>query len=101
MDDSLLVAIVQPANLIGAAVAILTFATVLTIALPLFNGDRLEARMKSVATRREELRRASRAAIAGPAAGAACAAPTTAASRASWSACSSRACSRILRWSRT
>ncbi len=65
MDDGLLLAIVQPANLIGAAVAILTFATVMTIARPLFNGDRLEARMKSVATRREELRRASRAAIAG------------------------------------
>ena len=69
MDDGLLVAIVQPANLIGAAVAILTFATVLTIALPMFNGDRLESRMKSVANRREELRRASRAAIAGGAGG--------------------------------
>ena len=65
MDDNLLMTIVEPSNLIGGAVAILTFATVLTLAMPLFKGDRLDARMKSVANRREELRRASRAAIAG------------------------------------
>ncbi len=52
------------ANLVAVGVAALTFATVLTLATPMFKGDRLEGRLKLVANRREELRRASRAQIA-------------------------------------
>ncbi len=44
-----------------AAVAV--FATVLTLTFPLLSGDKLGARMKSVATRREELRRIQREAL--------------------------------------
>ncbi len=50
-------------NVMSLVVAIAVFATVMTIAGPLMSGDRLEARLKSVATRREELRRRSRADI--------------------------------------
>ncbi len=39
------------------------FATVLTFTLPLFQGNRLNARLKSVASRREELRLKSREAL--------------------------------------
>ncbi len=47
-------------NLITFIVAILVFATVATLISPLIHGDRLENRMKSVANRRDELRRRSR-----------------------------------------
>ena len=57
--------LVDPRNLLSAFVAILAFATVLTLAAPAMRGDRLEARLKSVANRREELRRRSRAQIGG------------------------------------
>jgi tight adherence protein C len=50
-------------NIMSLVVAICVFATIVTIAGPMMNGDRLEARLKSVATRREELRRRSRADI--------------------------------------
>lgn len=43
--------------------AIAVFATVLTLTYPLFAGDKLAARLKSVATRREELRRIQREAL--------------------------------------
>jgi tight adherence protein C len=43
--------------------ALATFATVLTLAFPLLAGDRLNARLKSVALRREELRRIQREAL--------------------------------------
>lgn len=43
--------------------AIATFATVLTLAFPLLSGDKLNARLKSVALRREELRRMQREAL--------------------------------------
>ena len=55
--------ITDPANIMFMMVAAMVFATVLTLATPLFNGDKLDVRMKAVANRREELRRASRAAI--------------------------------------
>ncbi|MBE7217097.1 MAG: type II secretion system F family protein [Caulobacteraceae bacterium] len=54
----------NPGNMIAIGVAIMTFATVLTLAQPMFKGDQLDARMKLVANRREELRRASRAQLA-------------------------------------
>ena len=61
---SLISTLTDRENQLMAAVAVLTFATVLTIALPMLRGDTLDARMKSVANRREELRRRSREAIA-------------------------------------
>ena len=53
-----------PSDMIAAGVAAMTFATVVSLAAPMFKGDQLETRMKLVANRREELRRASRAQIA-------------------------------------
>lgn len=53
----------DPKNLLSAFVAICCFATIITLAAPLFTGDRLVARLKSVSNRREELRRRSRAQI--------------------------------------
>jgi tight adherence protein C len=50
----------NPANIVAALVAVLCFATVITLAGPLMRGDKLESRLKSVANRREELRRRSR-----------------------------------------
>jgi len=63
---SLLTAVTNPSNLIAAAVAALSFATILTVAGPMLKRDTLDARLKSVANRREELRRRSRDAIARP-----------------------------------
>ena len=52
-------------NQITAAVGLVTFATVLTIGLPMMGlGPNLEKRMKGVAERREELKRRSRQALA-------------------------------------
>jgi tight adherence protein C len=52
-------------NQITAAVGLVTFATILTIGLPMMGmGPNLEKRMKSVAERREELKRRSRQALA-------------------------------------
>jgi tight adherence protein C len=53
----------DPNNLLAAFVAVATFATIVTLAAPSFNGSNLESRLKSVANRREELRRKSREAI--------------------------------------
>ena len=54
----------NPGDLVAVGVAVMTFATVLTLAAPMLKGDQLDARMKLVANRREELRRASRQQIA-------------------------------------
>ena len=61
----LAVAITDPANVIAAAAAILSFATIVTVAAPILRRDTLDVRLKAVATRREELRRKSREALAG------------------------------------
>lgn len=61
---SLVETLTEPANLIAAAVAALSFATIVTIAQPMLKRDNLDARMKSVSARREELRRRSREEIA-------------------------------------
>ncbi len=50
--------------LITAFTAIAAFATILTFALPYFQGSALEVRMKAVAQRREELRQKQREALA-------------------------------------
>jgi tight adherence protein C len=57
-------AIIAPENVIAAFVAVICFATVVTLAAPALKTDRLETRLKSVANRREELRRRSRAQLA-------------------------------------
>ncbi len=57
-------ALTNPANLLTAFVALVAFATIVTIALPMLNRSNLETRLKSVSSRREELRRKSRAALA-------------------------------------
>ena len=59
-----LAAISNPANVIAVVVALACFATLMTIITPLFNRSSLETRLKSVSTRREELRRKSREAMA-------------------------------------
>lgn len=55
--------ITEPANLAAAAVAVLSFATIVTLAAPALRRDTLGGRLKSVANRRDELRRRSREAI--------------------------------------
>ncbi|WP_374579590.1 type II secretion system F family protein [Phenylobacterium sp.] len=54
----------NPDNLLAAFVAVVCFATIVTIAMPMLHRNNLEARLKSVSTRREELRRKSREALA-------------------------------------
>lgn len=56
-------ALTNPENLLAAFVALVSFATIVTIALPMLNRSNLENRLKSVSSRREELRRKSRAAL--------------------------------------
>ena len=60
----ILAAVENPDNIVAAFVAVVCFATVVTIAMPMLNRSNLEARLKSVSTRREELRRKSREALA-------------------------------------
>ncbi len=50
----------NPLNVAAGVTALLCFGTVASIAAPAMRGDKLEDRLKSVATRREELRRRSR-----------------------------------------
>ena len=54
----------NPANILAAFVGVTTFATVATLTAPMMNRSSLETRLKSVASRREELRRRSREALA-------------------------------------
>ena len=58
-------ALTNPANLLTLFVAVVCFATIVTIAMPMMDRRNLESRLKSVSTRREELRRKSREALAG------------------------------------
>lgn len=53
----------DPSNLLTAFVALVVFATIITLAAPVMSNNGLESRLKSVANRREELRRRSRAAL--------------------------------------
>jgi tight adherence protein C len=61
---SLVDTLVDPDNLLTAFIAIVSFATIVTLAAPMMGKTSLDSRMKSVATRREELRRRSREAMA-------------------------------------
>ncbi|MDP3660715.1 type II secretion system F family protein [Phenylobacterium sp.] len=54
----------DPQNIVSALSAVVVFATIVTIAQPLLIRSTLETRLKSVSTRREELRRKSREALA-------------------------------------
>jgi len=60
----------NPDNLLTGFVGLAAFATIVTLATPYMGNKNLEGRMKSVASRREELRRRSREALAKNAAGA-------------------------------
>ncbi len=53
----------NPLNLLALLTAMVSFGTIVTLVQPLLRGDKLETRLKSVANRREELRRRSRAQI--------------------------------------
>jgi tight adherence protein C len=53
----------NPQTLFSAFIAIVVFATIVTLASPLLSSTGLEGRLKSVANRREELRRRSREAM--------------------------------------
>ena len=55
----------DPMTLASALACVATFATVLTLAAPALDGDKLTSRLKSVSNRREELRKKSRAALDG------------------------------------
>jgi tight adherence protein C len=61
---SIVATLTNPDNLLTAFVAAATFGTVVTLAAPMMRGAGLNERLKSVANRREELRRKSRAALA-------------------------------------
>ncbi|WP_296819820.1 type II secretion system F family protein [Brevundimonas sp.] len=54
----------DPANILTIGVAVLTFATIMTLMGSMASGAKLESRMKAVSTRRDELKRRSRQAIA-------------------------------------
>ncbi|HTK36739.1 MAG TPA: type II secretion system F family protein [Caulobacteraceae bacterium] len=55
----------NPQNILYAIVALAVFASIMTLAAPMMKGDKLEDRLKSVANRRDELRRRSRAELNG------------------------------------
>jgi len=62
----------DPSNVLTGFIAVVVFATIITLASPALRNNNLEGRLKSVANRREELRRRSRQNIAtrgGPAGG--------------------------------
>ncbi len=54
----------NPSNILTAFIAVVVFATIITLASPAMRSSNLEGRLKSVANRREELRRRSRQSIA-------------------------------------
>ena len=56
----------DPAVAASYLIGFLMFATIITVMLPSLKGDKLEARLKSVANRREQLRKQSRAALDSP-----------------------------------
>jgi tight adherence protein C len=55
----------SPNNVLAAFTAVVVFATIVTLVSPNLQKSNLESRLKSVANRREELRRRSRDALAG------------------------------------
>jgi tight adherence protein C len=61
---SLVSTLTDPQNIVAAVVGAVAFATLLTFAQPFMSQTSLETRLKAVSTRREELRRKSREALA-------------------------------------
>jgi tight adherence protein C len=59
----LLYSLTELSNAVTILVALSTFATVLTVAAPLLQGDRMRSRMKGVISHRERLRAQHRAAV--------------------------------------
>src|SRR5437868_9803232 len=59
-----LYSLLKPEQLITILISISAFATVLTLAAPLFQSDKLKARMKSVSIERDRLRASQRIALA-------------------------------------
>jgi tight adherence protein C len=59
----LLYSLTELSNAVTILVALSTFATVLTVAAPLLQGDRMRSRMKGVISHRERLRAQHRAAL--------------------------------------
>jgi tight adherence protein C len=57
------ISVTDPMFLASVLMALALFVTAMTLAMPLLKGDQLTARMKSVATDREQLRRKNRAAL--------------------------------------
>lgn len=57
--------VTDPASLVSAAVGAVVFGIFTAIGLQVFQGDKLNTRLKSVANRREQLRRQSRAELEG------------------------------------
>ena len=53
--------VTDPGMLAAVFAAVACFATILTIALPAFQSDKLETRLQAVTNRREQLRRQNRA----------------------------------------
>jgi len=65
MDIDWVSFLTDPVTLASGIAAVAMFATVMTIAAPVFSNDKLATRLKAVANRREELRKRSRAALEG------------------------------------
>jgi tight adherence protein C len=61
---SIVKTLTDPSNILTGFIALVTFATIITLASPALRNNSLEGRLKSVANRREELRRRSRQNIA-------------------------------------
>jgi len=61
---SLAATLTNPSNLLSVFIGLVVFLTILTLAAPMMKDRGLEGRLKSVANRREELRRRSREAMA-------------------------------------
>ncbi|HUO11494.1 MAG TPA: type II secretion system F family protein, partial [Caulobacteraceae bacterium] len=55
----------NPDNILTVFTFVICFAAIVTVVRPIFQQNNLESRLKSVANRREELRRRSREAMAG------------------------------------
>jgi tight adherence protein C len=60
---SLVNTLTDPDNILTAFVATVAFATIITLVSPMLRNDKLEGRLKSVANRREELRKRNREAL--------------------------------------
>jgi tight adherence protein C len=64
LDIGYLGLLLEPAFVVAALSAVAAFATILTLAYPMLQGNALEGRMKAVSSRRDELRLKQRAALA-------------------------------------